>query len=99
MTDNSRVRVSIVGVIVVALFGALLARLWFVQVGASKLAFAVQVAQNAERVVQTESPRGDIVDALGRPLVENRVVWTLTMDRTVPAATRTEVFGRLAELL
>ena len=34
MTDNSRVRVSIVGVVVVALFSTLLARLWFLQSGA-----------------------------------------------------------------
>ena len=34
MSDNSRVRVSIVGVVIVALFSALLARLWFLQMGA-----------------------------------------------------------------
>ena len=33
MSDNSRVRVSIVGVVVVALFSTLLARLWFLQSG------------------------------------------------------------------
>ena len=34
MSDNSRVRVSIVGVVIVALFSTLLARLWFLQIGA-----------------------------------------------------------------
>jgi penicillin-binding protein 2 len=98
MTDNSRVRVSIVGVIVVALFGALLARLWFLQVGAGET-FEVQAAERAQRVLQTESPRGQILAADGTPLVSNKVVWALTMDRDVPEKTRTAVFGRLAELL
>jgi len=98
MTDNSRVRVSIVGVIVVALFGALLARLWFLQVGASDTV-EVRAEQRATRVLQTESPRGRILDAKGRELVGNRVVWALTMDRHVPDKTRAAVFGRLAELL
>src|SRR5438270_185742 len=33
MSDNSRVRVSIVGVVIVALFSSLVARLWFLQMG------------------------------------------------------------------
>ena len=33
MSDNSRVRVSIVGVVIVALFASLVARLWFLQMG------------------------------------------------------------------
>jgi penicillin-binding protein 2 len=98
MTDNSRVRVSIVGVIVVALFGALLARLWFLQVSAGET-FEVRAEQRALRVLQTESPRGQIVDATGKPLVTNQVVWSLTMDRDESDATRATVFGRLAELL
>src|SRR5690348_3009229 len=98
MTDNSRVRVSIVGVIVVALFGALLARLWFVQV-ASGSTYQVTVDQRAQRVLQTVSPRGQIVDAKGRPLVRNRVVWALTIDRNLSDATRAAVFGRLSEVL
>ncbi len=98
MTDNSRVRVTIVGVIVVALFGALIARLWFLEVG-SGTTFEVRAEQRAARVLQTESPRGQILDAAGKPLVTNRVVWSLTMDRRVPGRTRVAVFGRLAELL
>src|SRR3954447_7271983 len=98
MTDNSRVRVSIVGVIVVALFGALVARLWFLQVGASG-GIQVQAQLRALRNVQSGSPRGEIVDVKGRALVANRVVWSLTMDRDVAEKDRTMVFGRLAELL
>jgi penicillin-binding protein 2 len=98
MTDNSRVRVSIVGVIVVALFGALVARLWFLQVGSSTT-YEVKAEQRALRTVQTEAPRGQILDAAGQPLVTNKVVWSLTMDRDVDEKTRATVFGRLAELL
>jgi penicillin-binding protein 2 len=98
MTDNSRVRVSIVGVIAVALFGALFARLWFLQVGDGG-AVEVQTAQRAQRVLQTESGRGQIFDAKGRPLVSNRVAWALTMDRERSRKQRAAVFGRLSELL
>jgi penicillin-binding protein 2 len=98
MTDNSRVRVSIVGVIVVALFGALLARLWFLQVGSGET-YEVRAEQRALRTVQTEMPRGRILDADGEEIVSNRVVWALSMDRDVDEKTRATVFGRLAELL
>ena len=87
MTDNSRVRVSIVGVIVVALFAALLARLWFLQVGSGST-FEVQVNRRSLRTVQSQSPRGLILDANGKQLVSNRVVWALTVRRNLTDAQR-----------
>ena len=50
MSDNSRVRVSIVGVVVVALFARSLARLWFLQMGAEEqLRFQAVARSTAHR--------------------------------------------------
>ena len=59
MSDNSRVRVSIVGVVIVALFASLFARLWFLQMGPDQSLGRV-VSTLATRVIQTESPRGEM---------------------------------------
>ena len=58
MSDTSRVRVSIVGIIVVVLFSTLLARLWFLQSG-SENSLKVQAVAESTSVVQTESTRGE----------------------------------------
>jgi hypothetical protein len=55
MSDNSRVRVSIVGVVIVALFSALVVRLWFLQMGPEQ-ELRVQAVVRSTRVVQTEMP-------------------------------------------
>jgi len=98
MTDSSRVRVSIIGVVVVALFAALLGRLWFLQVGSNE-SYVAQAAENGQRELQTEAPRGRILDRNGRVLVENRVSWAVTVDRDLDDDTEAEVLGRLATLL
>lgn len=98
MTDNGRVRVSIVGVVIVALFCALLARLWFLQVAADG-DLKIEAVSRSTRVVQTEMPRGRILDRNGKELVVNRVSWAVTVDRTLDEETRDVVLGQLAELL
>src|ERR1700709_1639155 len=98
MTDNSRVRVSIVGVVVVVLFSTLLARLWFLQSG-SENSLKVQAVVDSTRTLQTESPRGEIKDVNGDTLVSDRASWAVTVDRDLPKATLTRVFGQLAEQL
>ena len=80
MSDNSRVRVSIVGVVVVALFSTLLARLWFLQSGPEN-SLKVQAVVDSTRVLQTESPRGEILDRNGKVLVKDRASWAVTVDR------------------
>ena len=99
MSDNSRVRVAIVGVVIVALFCALLARLWFLQMGAEEEALKVEAVARATRVVQTESPRGRILDRNGVVLVDNRAAWAITVDRQLDNDTRDLVLGQLAEVL
>ncbi|MGQ0804123.1 MAG: penicillin-binding protein 2 [Actinomycetota bacterium] len=97
---NSRVRLSIVGVIVMALFSALFARLWFLQVGANPSAEAAATS-NRIREIQEPAIRGRILDAKGRVLVGNRVADAITFDRSarIKAEDRKAVVGRLAELL
>lgn len=98
MSDSSRVRVSIVGVVIVALFSALLARLWFLQMGVDE-EVKVEAVSRSTRVVQTEMPRGRILDRNGKVLVENRTTWAITVDRTLDDETRDRVLGQLSEVL
>jgi penicillin-binding protein 2 len=98
MSDSSRVRVAILGVVVVALFGALVARLWFLQMGgAEELKF--KAVARATREIQTESPRGRILDRNGNVLVDNVAEWAVTVDRQMDKDTRKRVLGQLAEVL
>jgi penicillin-binding protein 2 len=98
MSDTSRVRVSIVGIIVVVLFSTLLARLWFLQSG-SENSLKVQAIAETTKVVQTESPRGEILDRNGKVLVKDRAAWAVTVDRGLSTGTATRVLGQLAEQL
>ncbi len=98
MSDNSRVRVSIVGVVIVALFSTLLVRLWFLQSGPEDN-LAVQAVVDSTRVIQTQTPRGEILDRNGNVLVRDRASWALTIDRNMSKRSLDKVIGQLAELL
>src|SRR5882724_6746953 len=98
MSDNSRVRVSIVGVVIVALFSTLLVRLWFLQSGPED-SLAVQAVVDSTRVLQTQTPRGEILDRNGKILVRDRASWALTIDRNMSKRSLDKVIGQLAELL
>ena len=84
MSDNSRVRVSIVGVVIVALFASLFARLWFLQMGPEQSLGQV-VSTLSTRVIQTESPRGEILDRNGKVLAQDVAAWAVTVDRNLGA--------------
>ena len=75
--DTSRLRLSIIGVIVISLFGALFARLWFLQVMDGE-ELATKVVHNATRTVFEPAPRGRILDRNGKVLVENRESFVVT---------------------
>jgi penicillin-binding protein 2 len=98
MSDNSRVRVSIVGVVIVALFASLFARLWFLQMGPDQ-ALGNIVSTLGTRVIQTESPRGEILDRNGKILAQDVASWAVTVDRNLPGKTANRVLGSLAEVL
>ena len=97
---STQFRLTVVGVLLLMLFSALFARLWFLQVAQSgDLAHAATT--NRIRVVHEEAIRGRILDVKGRPLVENRVVDQITFDRSVKVEDedRDAMVARLAELL
>lgn len=86
MHDSQPLRLSILGIVAVALFTALLSRLWFLQVMASPELQAEGEALRTRTVV-VEGPRGRILDRNGVVLADNResVVVTVdayTLDRT-----------------
>jgi penicillin-binding protein 2 len=90
--------VSIVGVVVVALFASLFARLWFLQMGPEQKLGRVAISLST-RVIQTESPRGEILDRNGKVLAQDVAAWAVTVDRNLSSATRDRVLGQLAEVL
>jgi penicillin-binding protein 2 len=78
--DSSRLRLGVLGMVVLSLFCALLARLWYLQVLASP-DLRVEAQHNSVAVVYTEAPRGRILDRNGKVLADNRVVLALVADR------------------
>ncbi|MBX3314814.1 MAG: penicillin-binding protein 2 [Actinobacteria bacterium] len=69
--DSPRHRLGILAVCALSLFGALFARLWFLQVVEAE-ALDQQVNENSTRVVVIPAPRGRILDRNSVALVENR---------------------------
>jgi penicillin-binding protein 2 len=75
-----RLRLSVLGVVAVALFVALFARLYDLQIIGSP-EFQVQAEANRVRLVQTPAPRGRILDRNGKVLVDNRIAVVVAVDR------------------
>jgi penicillin-binding protein 2 len=99
VTDaNSRVRLTIVGVIVFAMFSALFTRLWFLQVGDST-SYAAQTERNRIRTIREPAIRGSIVDRNGKVLVQNTLVDTITVDRGLTKEERAITVHNLARAL
>ncbi|MCY3561072.1 MAG: penicillin-binding protein 2 [bacterium] len=78
-SDSRRLRLSILGVIGLALLATLVVRLWYLQVVTSEQ-FVAQATGNIIRTVPEPAPRGRIFDVQGRELVGNRIVNVVTMD-------------------
>lgn len=78
--ESPRLRLGVLGVVVIALFVPLFARLWYLQVLSSET-FTEAAEANRIRVVQVEAPRGRILDRDGTVLVDNRVSIVVTVDR------------------
>lgn len=100
--DNSRHRLGLLAVCALSLFGALFARLWFLQVVQAD-AFEDQVARNSTRTVVTPAPRGRILDRNGMVLVDNRESIVVAVDaqklKDLPKAEQKAVLTRLATAL
>jgi penicillin-binding protein 2 len=98
--EGSRTRLTVIGVIVMFLFSALFARLWFLQV-ASDSNYAAAATNNRTRIVYEPALRGRILDRNGKPIVDNEPVDVVTFDRhkQMTADERKLVIGRLAGVL
>lgn len=95
--DSARLRMSVLAMVVVSLFFALYARLWFLQVVANQESTRAVIV-NQVRVVPEDAPRGRILDRQGRVLVDNRVSEAVTVSR-VNFKDDVEEVTRLAALL
>ena len=82
IAESPRVRMSVLGIVVFALFAALFARLYYLQIMATD-EYQVAAQANRIRVVPVEAPRGRILDRNGVVLVDNRISVQVTIDRTV----------------
>lgn len=90
--DSTRLRLGVLAMVVVSLFAALYARLWFLQVVAVQESTRAVIV-NQVRFVPEEAPRGRILDRQGRIVVDNRVSMAVTVNRvkfdnTVDSVTR-----------
>jgi penicillin-binding protein 2 len=93
-------RVTLLSVVALVLFGALLSRLWFLQVLAADR-YGDLAEGNRVRQVVVEAPRGRILDRQGRVLVRNRAAWAITvkLSALTHASQRDAVLNRLATVL
>lgn len=96
--SETRVRSSLITVVVFALFSALFARLWYLQV-ASNEQFSAAASSNSVREIVEPPVRGRILDAEGRVLVDNRVGNRITVSRRLTEEQRNRVLARLVPVL
>jgi penicillin-binding protein 2 len=98
--EVSRTRLTVIGVIIMFLFSALFARLWFLQV-ASNDNYAAAATSNRVRVLYEPALRGRILDRNDKPIVDNQPVDVITFDRHngLTGGERTLVVARLGQLL
>ncbi len=80
--DRTKIRLAVFAVLLIAAFVALYSRLWFLQVLAAD-DYRTQARENRVRRVETEPPRGRILDRNGVVLVDNSFERTVTIDRQV----------------
>ena len=78
--DRTKLRLRIFAFVALILFGALVARLWFLQ-GIEYEVLQREALWNVLEPVYEEAPRGRILDRNGRVLVDNKVVQVITLDR------------------
>ncbi len=89
-------RFAAYGIVILAVLGLLLARLWTMQV-LNGAAFAQQAVENRIREVSSEAPRGRILDRNGVELVTNRA--TMAVVAAASVAQDDELVNRLSTVL
>jgi penicillin-binding protein 2 len=78
----SRLRLIVIQTLVFSLLATLGARLYYLQVVSGEV-YQGQAASQSVREIVVQPQRGLIVDAMGRPLVTNRLTWVVSLDRTL----------------
>src|SRR5436305_2610852 len=96
--ESPRLRLGVVAIVILWLFAALLARLWYHQVLAAPQ-YRVQADVNRVRTIYTEAPRGRILDRNGKVIVDNRVSDAVVVNREELGSRSAEVIPRLAQVL
>ena len=98
MNEKASSRLKVLALFVALMFAALTTRLWYLQVLATQT--YVDIANNTSfRVLRVEPERGEILDAHGDPLVENRESLVVTVQQQLLGAEREAVLFRLAQHL
>jgi penicillin-binding protein 2 len=95
--SRPNLRLRVVGVAVLILFGVLVLRLWTLQVVEGK-SFAAAVSRNQVRVVSIPAPRGEIVDRNNTVLVTNVPQEEILLSRA-EAAQHPQIIGMVAALV
>ncbi|MDP3710880.1 MAG: penicillin-binding protein 2 [Mycobacteriales bacterium] len=101
MSDRSRLRLFVLQVLVVSILATLLGRLWYIQVYRGE-SFAQAANSNRVREVITPAPRGVVVDARGRTLVDNRTALVVSVNRSLMRLEKDDgeaVLARLATVV
>ncbi|MBK5092862.1 MAG: hypothetical protein JJE48_05020, partial [Actinobacteria bacterium] len=95
--DNLQRRLAVLGLIIIAAFCVLFARLWFMQI-VSGDNYRKKAEGNRIREISLDAPRGCILDRNGKVIVKNRSALTISV---VPAELREDnkVIDRLSKLL
>ena len=82
VAQKSRLRLIVIQALVLSLFVTLFVRLYYLQVVSGEVYQGKAAAQSVRDIV-VQPQRGLIVDAMGRPLVANRMSWVVSIDRTM----------------
>src|SRR5437867_653739 len=91
-------RLKLLALLVAFMFAALSTRLWFLQVLASER-LKTEGSNNTIRIVQTDAPRGRILDDKGRVIVGNRPSLVVTANLQQLGSDPEGELLRLSELL
>jgi len=81
-SHRSRLRLIVIQVLAFSLLATLGARLYYLQVVTGE-EYQGKAASQSVRDIVVQPQRGLIVDAMGRPLVTNRLTWVASIDRTL----------------
>ena len=95
--SRPNLRLRVVGIAVLLLFGVLVLRLWTLQVVEGKT-YAAAVTRNQVRVVSVAAPRGEIVDRNGTVLVSNIPQQEILLSRA-EASQNPGIVGMVAALV